>query len=88
MENPNEAITKGKRRPFSSENGAQKMGPVANPRTYNDVPSVATTDPTLNFCSIAPVAALKIELPNAELSVVKPKIAAVISFFLVGQFCA
>ena len=105
MEKPNEARIKGKRLPFNSENGAQRIGPVAKlntrvcgqqrfssslcmdityPNTYKDVPSVATTEPTPNFCCMAPVVALKIELPNADVRVVKPNIAAVRSFFFRG----
>jgi hypothetical protein len=71
-EKPNEAITSGSRRPFSSENGAQRIGPVAKPSTYNDVPSVATTEPTPNLSCIALVAVLKIELANAAVIVVNP----------------
>jgi len=42
-EKPNDATTSGNLLPLSSENGAQRTGPVANPRMYNEVPSVATT---------------------------------------------
>lgn len=31
IENPKDAITRGIRRPFSSDKGAQNIGPVANP---------------------------------------------------------
>ncbi len=33
MEKPNMAITRGRRRPLSSDRGAQRVGPVAKPRT-------------------------------------------------------
>ena len=65
-----------------------RTGPVANPNTYNDVPSVATTDPTANFSEICLVAVLNIELANAAVMVVKPNMAAVKIFFLTAQFWA
>lgn len=87
-ENPNEAITSGSRRPFNSENGAQMIGPVANPRTYSDTPSTPTSDDTPNCCATTRVALEKILLPNAATNVVYPNIAAVNNFRLIGQFCA
>jgi hypothetical protein len=87
-ENPKLAITSGSLLPFNSENGVHRIGPVANPNTYNDVPSVATTDPTANFSEICLVAVLNIELANAAVMVVKPNMAAVKIFFLTAQFWA
>ena len=65
IENPNDPRTSGNRRPFSSEKGAHKIGPVANPSTYNDTPRMPTSVDTPNMTATSRVAALKIELPNA-----------------------
>jgi hypothetical protein len=87
-EKPNEATTSGSRLPFNSDKGAQRIGPVAKPNTYNDVPSVATTEPTWNSCSIARIAVLNIALAKEAVKVVNPSIAPVNIFFLNAQFCA
>jgi hypothetical protein len=71
-EKPNEATTSGSRLPFNSDKGAQRIGPVAKPNTYNDVPSVATTEPTWNSCSIARIAVLNIALAKEAVKVVNP----------------
>lgn len=34
--------------PYSSDKGAHSKGPKANPRTYSDIPSVATSESILN----------------------------------------
>lgn len=47
-EKPNMATTRGSLLPRSSDKGAQRMGPVANPRTYNETPSTPTSVETEN----------------------------------------
>ena len=70
MEKPNMENMRGSRRPFSSDNGAQSMGPVANPRTYNEIPRIPTSVETPKTELTIGVAAEKILLPNAAVSVV------------------
>lgn len=53
------------------------MGPVANPKTYNESPRVPTSDDTWKYWATARVAAEKMLLVNADTSVVKPSIVAV-----------
>jgi hypothetical protein len=45
MEKPNMAMRIGNLRPFNSDKGAQRVGPVANPITKSDTPRVEVTDP-------------------------------------------
>jgi len=67
--NKNELISKGIRRPYNSENGAHTIGPRAKPKTYRDTPRVPTSTEKPKTLEIVPVAAEKIELPNAAQSV-------------------
>lgn len=85
IEKPNMESTRGKRRPLNSERGAQRMGPVANPKTYNESPRVPTSDDTWKYWATASVAAEKILLVNADTSVVKPSIVAVSNLSRTGQ---
>lgn len=77
MEKPNMAITMGNLLPFSSDRGAQRVGPNAKPRTYRETPSKPTSEETPYWAPTTRVAAEKILEPNADTMVVYPKMAAV-----------
>ena len=78
-ENPKEDIMRGTRRPYSSEIGAHRIGPVANPRTYSEMPKVPTSVETPKSAETTRTAAEKTLLPNAAVSVTKPSTAAITS---------
>ena len=59
---PNRPIVMGHRRPYSSDAGAQSVGPDANPRTYNVTPRVATSVLIPNWGLMAPRADEKMAL--------------------------
>lgn len=68
-EKPNELMSRGSRRPYSSEIGAHTMGPVANPRTYSDKPRVPTSSETPYSSATAPMPDEKMDEPKAAVSV-------------------
>ncbi|THC94076.1 hypothetical protein EYZ11_006446 [Aspergillus tanneri] len=51
---PKEPRNMGHPRPYNSDAGAQKVGPVANPSTYNVTPNVVTSMLTPNWTLVAP----------------------------------
>ena len=73
MVKPNMATIRGSFLPLSSDNGAHRMGPVANPRTYNDNPNRPTSVDTPKTAATSPVAAENRLLAKAETSVVYPR---------------
>jgi hypothetical protein len=88
IENPNEDTSKGYLRPYNSEAGAHMIGPRANPSTYSEMPSMPTSPEILYSRATEPMAAEKIDEPNAAVSVTKASETATGSFFLKGQFWA
>ena len=76
IEKPNMAIINGSFLPRNSESGAHKSGPVANPSTYNDNPSIPTSVETPNCSATAAVAAEKMLLAKAAVNVVYPSMTA------------
>jgi hypothetical protein len=68
-ENPNIPIAMGRRRPAISEYGAQKMGPVAKPRTYSETPRVPTVCETPNSAEKALMPAEKRDELNPTVKV-------------------
>ena len=76
IEKPNMDIINGNFRPLNSDNGAHRSGPVANPSTYRDNPSIPTSVETPKCKATAAVAAEKILLAKAAVNVVYPSIIA------------
>lgn len=66
---PSMAIVRGHLRPLSSDTGAQIIGPAAKPNTYKVVPSVATSDPTLNSRLASSVPGANTALVNDTINV-------------------
>lgn len=66
---PIKPIVMGHRRPYSSDAGAQSVGPEANPKTYNVTPNVATSVLMPNWGLMAPRADEKMALAKEETKV-------------------
>lgn len=88
IEKPKDEMISGILLPYNSLAGAHIIGPVANPRTYSDTPRIPTSREIPYCVAMVPVATENIEDPNAAVRVTYPRIIAVGSFFLKGQFCA
>lgn len=88
IEKPKDEMISGYLRPYSSDIGAQIIGPVANPSTYSDTPRTPTSVEMLYSRVTDPMAAEKIDEPNAAVKVTKASAIATGIFFLRGQFCA
>ena len=66
---PNRPMTIGHRRPESSDEGAHKVGPDANPRTYSVTPNVVTSVLTPNCLLVDSTVAEKIALAKEAVNV-------------------
>ena len=74
---PNRPINMGHRRPESSENGAQIVGPDANPNTYSVTPNVETSVLMPKWPLIEPTEAEKIALAKEAVKVEKLRMTAI-----------
>ena len=83
MKNPRNS---GIFRPYSSDNGPQIIGPMANPRTKREVPSVITSADTPNNFAVAMVAVLKTLLAKVIQIVRAESDAVIIHFFKSEKF--
>lgn len=52
------------RRPYNSERGAAKIGPIVKPSVYNDNGRTATSRPMLNVSMTSGMAGTNVEVPT------------------------